>query len=108
MDEYNLLCVKAVKANESENKVLDPRLVAIVKQMLDKCMQDGKFEQATGIALECRRLDKLKEVISKSENAHAMLSYCLRLSETFVNRCEFSHEVLRLLVINCGALSLAT
>ena len=104
VDEYILLSVKAAEANESEKTVLDPRLVAIVERMLDKCMQDGKFQQAVGIALECRRLDKLEEAISRSENAPAMLSYCLRLSQTFVNRREFRHEVLRLLVKNYQAL----
>ena len=99
VDEYILLSVKASESNEAKEKtVLDPRLVAIVERMLDKCMQDGKFQQAVGIALECRRLDKLEEAISRSENAPAMLSYCLRLSQTFVNRREFRHEVLRLLV----------
>jgi 26S proteasome regulatory subunit N2 len=100
VDEYILLSVKAAeeKVEGKEKTVLDPRLVAIVERMLDKCMQDGKFQQAVGIALECRRLDKLEEAISRSENEPAMLSYCLRLSQTFVNRREFRHEVLRLLV----------
>ncbi|XP_024382538.1 26S proteasome non-ATPase regulatory subunit 1 homolog A [Physcomitrium patens] len=98
VDEYILLSVKAAESNESEKTALDPRLVAIVERMLDKCMQDGKFQQAVGVALECRRLDKLEESIIRSENASAMLSYCLRLSQTFVSRREFRHEVLRLLV----------
>lgn len=97
VDEYISLSVKASET-ESESMPLDPRLVAIVERMLDKCMQDGKFQQAVGIALECRRLDKLEEAIIRSENAPAMLSYCLRISQTFVNRREFRHEVLRLLV----------
>ncbi|KAJ7518282.1 hypothetical protein O6H91_21G062200 [Diphasiastrum complanatum] len=61
-------------------------------------MSDGKFQQAVGIALECRRLDKLEQAISKSENVSAMLSYCLRLSQTHVDKREFRHEVLRLIV----------
>ena len=98
VDEYILLSVKAAESQESEKAILDSRLVAIVERMLEKCMQDGKFQQAVGIALECRRLDKLEEAIARSENAPAMLSYCLRLSQTFVSRREFRHEVLRLLV----------
>ncbi|HLM69704.1 MAG TPA: HEAT repeat domain-containing protein, partial [Longimicrobium sp.] len=101
-----LLSVKAAEAGSEAERgaALDPRLVAIVERMLDKCMQDGKFQQAVGIALECRRLDKLEEAIGRSENAPAMLSYCLRLSQTFVNRREFRHEVLRLLVRSYQAL----
>lgn len=104
VDEYIALSVKASESSESDKSPLDPRLVAIVERMLDKCMQDGKFQQAVGIALECRRLDKLEEAITRSENAPAMLSYCLRLSQTFVNRREFRHEVLRLLVKSYQAL----
>ena len=61
VDEYILLSVKAAESQELEKAILDPRFVAIVERMLEKCMQDGKFQQAVGIALECRRLDKLEE-----------------------------------------------
>ncbi|KAL2620791.1 hypothetical protein R1flu_000996 [Riccia fluitans] len=97
IDEYIHLNVKASEAIE-ESPPLDPRLVAIVEKMLDKCMSDGKFQQAVGIALECRRLDKLEEAITKSENIPSLLSYTLRLSQTFVTKREFRHAVLRLLV----------
>lgn len=46
-----------------------------------------------GIALECHRLDKLEEAIQKSDNVHAMLAYCLRLSQTFVTGREYREEV---------------
>lgn len=83
-----------------EDGALDPRLAEIVDRMLDKCMEDRKFKQAVGIALECRRLDKLEDLIKRSGNPVTTLAYCLKLSQTFVNRKEFRHEVLRLLVDN--------
>ncbi|RVW78402.1 26S proteasome non-ATPase regulatory subunit 1-like A [Vitis vinifera] len=42
-----------------------PRLEAIVERMLDKCIVDGRYQQAMGMAVECRRLDKLEEAITR-------------------------------------------
>ncbi|KAI3679368.1 hypothetical protein L2E82_51417 [Cichorium intybus] len=58
---------------------VDPRLEAIVERMLDKCITDKKHQQAIGTAIECHRLDKLKEAIINSENVHATLSYCINI-----------------------------
>ncbi|MBA0710485.1 hypothetical protein Golax_009769, partial [Gossypium laxum] len=66
--------------------------------MLDKCIMDRKYQQAMGIAIECRRLDKLEEAITRSENVHAILAYCTHVSHSFVYRREYRREVLRLLV----------
>ncbi|KAF8388402.1 hypothetical protein HHK36_027070 [Tetracentron sinense] len=97
IDEYANLKSKAAESNEEEAKV-DPRLEAIVERMLDKCILDGKYQQAMGMAIECRRLDKLEEAIMRSDNVHGTLSYCINISHSFVNRREYRHEVLRLLV----------
>jgi len=32
-----------------------------------RCIVDGKYQQAMGTAIECRRLDKLEEAISRSD-----------------------------------------
>lgn len=97
IDEYAALRTKAAESNE-EALQMDPRLEAIVERMLDKCILESKFQQAVGIALECRRLDKLEEAIMKSDNVSGMLSYCINVSQTFVHRREYRCEVLRLLV----------
>ncbi|KAF3975701.1 hypothetical protein ACB098_02G103300 [Castanea mollissima] len=97
IDEYANLKTKAAESNDEAAKV-DPRLEAIVERMLDKCIADGKYPQAMGIAIECRRLDKLEEAITKSDNVHGTLSYCINVSHSFVNLREYRHEVLRLLV----------
>ncbi|XP_073053545.1 26S proteasome non-ATPase regulatory subunit 1 homolog A-like isoform X2 [Primulina eburnea] len=77
---------------------VDSRLEAIVERMLDKCIVDGKNQQAIGMAIECRRLDKLEEAVIKSDNIHATINYCIDVSHSFVNRREYRREVLRLLV----------
>lgn len=54
---------------------------------------DGKNQQAIGMAIECRRLDKLEEAVIKSENIHATINYCIDVSHSFVNRREYRREV---------------
>ncbi|OMO93042.1 Proteasome/cyclosome, regulatory subunit [Corchorus capsularis] len=96
IDEYASLRSKA--AESSDEATVDPRLEAIVERMLDKCITDGKYQQAMGIAIECRRLDKLEEAITRSDNVHGTLAYCINVSHSFVYRREYRREVLRLLV----------
>ncbi|KAM2404235.1 hypothetical protein EV1_031240 [Malus domestica] len=97
IDEYASLKSKAAESN-AESVNVDSRLEAIVERMLNKCIMDGKYQQAMGIAIECRRLDKLEEAIIKSDNVQGTLSYCIHVSHSFVNLREYRHEVLRLLV----------
>lgn len=99
VDEYISINLRQEKGEE-ECLPLDPRLVTVVDRMLDQCLLDGKCQQAVGIALECRRLDKLQEAIRCSQNLDERLSQCLKLSQTFVSCREFRCEVLRLLVDN--------
>jgi len=54
---------------------------------------DGKYQQAMGTAIECRRLDKLEEAISRSDNVEGTLSYCIHVSHSFVNLREYRQEV---------------
>ncbi|KAL6338533.1 hypothetical protein AAG906_020635 [Vitis piasezkii] len=96
IDEYASLKSKAAESNNEA--LVDPRLEAIVERMLDKCIVDGRYQQAMGMAVECRRLDKLEEAITRSDNVHGTLSYCINISHSFVNRREYRHEVLRRLV----------
>ncbi|KAI7979534.1 hypothetical protein LOK49_Contig312G00003 [Camellia lanceoleosa] len=91
IDEYVSVKSKATKSNDEAAKT-DPRLEAIVERMLDKCILDGKYQQAIGMAIECRRLDKLDEAIMRSDNIHATLSHCINISHSFVNLREYRHE----------------
>ncbi|OIW15206.1 hypothetical protein TanjilG_08798 [Lupinus angustifolius] len=97
IDEYASLKYKAAESSDESAKV-DPRLEAIVERMLDKCIIDGKYHQAMGISIECRRLDKLEEAITRSDDVKGTLSYCINVSHSFVNLREYRQEVLRLLV----------
>ncbi|KAK9725768.1 hypothetical protein RND81_05G167900 [Saponaria officinalis] len=97
IDEYASLRNKAADSIEEASKI-DPRLEAIVERMLEKCILDGKYQQAMGMSIECRRLDKLEEGIMRSDNAPGCLAYCINVSHSYVNRREYRREVLRLLV----------
>ncbi|KAL7145177.1 hypothetical protein ABFS83_07G062900 [Erythranthe nasuta] len=90
IDEYVSLRTKAA--------VIDSRLEAIVEGMLDKCIADGKYKQAIGVAIECRRLDKLEEAVLCCANFESTINYCIDVSHSFVNPREYRHEVLRVIV----------
>ncbi|XP_062226670.1 26S proteasome non-ATPase regulatory subunit 1 homolog A-like isoform X2 [Phragmites australis] len=97
LDEYASIKTRVSKATEEEENV-DPRLEAIVERMLEKCILDGKYQQAMGMSVECRRLDKLEEAIARCDNIQGALSYCINLSHQYVNHREYRFEVLRCLV----------
>ncbi|KAG1657731.1 hypothetical protein FOA52_011993 [Chlamydomonas sp. UWO 241] len=91
----------AERVKEAEGKadvVIDPRLTAIVERMLDRCCEAGQSEQAVGVALESRRLDKLEEVITRSADVTAALKYALSVCQNLVVSREFRQQVLRLLI----------
>jgi hypothetical protein len=58
-----------------------------------RCIADGKCQQAMGMAVECRRLDKLDVAISQCDNVYGALSYCINLSHQYVNHREYRCEV---------------
>jgi len=94
LDEYTAIQSRGT----GEEKTIDPRLEAIVERMLDKCILDGKYQQAMGMSVECRRLDKLEAAISRCDNLHGVLSYCINLSHQYVSHREYRLEILQCLV----------
>ena len=91
----------------------DARLVAIVERMFDRCVSslhlsaasccahaprrscfaDGQYQQAIGIALESRRLDKLEQAVLSSGDAPGHLAYALRVCQTLVSSRDFRRKV---------------
>ncbi|XP_026412385.1 26S proteasome non-ATPase regulatory subunit 1 homolog A-like [Papaver somniferum] len=97
IDEYAIFKKAAAETNQEADKV-DPRLEVIVDRMLRKCISDQKYQQAIGIAIECRRLDIIEEAITKSDNIPAALDYCIHLAHSFVTLKEYRSEVLCVIV----------
>ncbi len=58
-----------------------------------RCFRDGQFEQAVGIALEARRLDKVDQAVQKAPDKVATLTYALRVCQNLVISREFRFEV---------------
>jgi len=57
------------------------------------CFADGQYQQAIGIALESRRLDKLEQAVLSSGDAPAHLAYSLRVTQTLVSSRDFRRKV---------------
>ena len=66
----------AVRADALTGAHLPPALYC------DRCFVDGQFQQAIGIALESRRLDKLEEAITRSNDVAGILDYATKVSQS--------------------------
>lgn len=63
IDEYTSLR----RQSESDESIsIDPRMENIIDQMFQRCYRDSCFEQAVGIALDTRRIDKFTEICDKA------------------------------------------
>lgn len=89
-----------VQAIDSPNdaKPIDPRLEAIVNRMIQRCLDDGQYRQALGIALETRRMDIFESAISRSDDINAMLAYAFQVTMSLIQNRAFRNTVLRCLV----------
>lgn len=67
--------------------------------MFQRCIDDGEYKQAIGIALESKRLDVVEDVISKG-NPHELLSFVIEVSMTLVQNLQFRNEVCKRSVYN--------
>ena len=65
--------------------------------MFERCINDGEYRQAIGIALESRRLDVLKRVLEVARDPE-LFSYLLDAVMTVSITIELRDQVLRLLV----------
>jgi 26S proteasome regulatory subunit N2 len=88
----------ALAENPADAKPIDPRLEAIVNKMIQRCLDDGQYRQALGIALETRRMDIVEASIMKSDDVSAMLSYAFQITMSLIQNRSFRNTVLRCLV----------
>lgn len=72
IDHYTKLRVENAELPEDEEKKsIDPRLEGIVNKMFLRCLDDHKYKQAIGIALETRRLDMFEKTILESVSIYS-------------------------------------
>lgn len=70
---------------EDEEKIgIDPRLEGIVNKMFLRCLDDHKYKQAIGIALETRRLDMFEKTILESVSTYCRSPTAVDCTERFL------------------------
>ncbi|RDB29217.1 26S proteasome non-ATPase regulatory subunit 1 A [Hypsizygus marmoreus] len=55
---------------------VDPRLQSIIESIFSRCIVEGEFRQAIGIALESRRLDVISSIYQQTQDI-SLLSYAM-------------------------------
>lgn len=79
IDHYTKLRVEnAEMPEDEEKKSIDPRLEGIVNKMFLRCLDDHKYKQAIGIALETRRLDMFEKTILESVSHWIVNPFCFQ------------------------------
>lgn len=88
----------ALAEKAKDAKEIDPRLEAIVNRMFQRCLGDGQYRQALGLALETRRMDIFEKAIKESDDENGMLSYAFQVAMSLIQNRGFRNKVLRSLV----------
>lgn len=88
----------ADEAKTVDTKPVDARLEVIVNRMIQRCLDDGQYRQALGIALETRRMDIFEAAITRSDDINAMLAYAFQVAMSLIQNRAFRNTVLRCLV----------
>ncbi|XP_026468281.1 26S proteasome non-ATPase regulatory subunit 1 [Ctenocephalides felis] len=84
--------------NSPQAKPIDPRLEAIVNRMFQRCLDDGQYRQALGLALETRRMDIFEASIMQSDDVCGMLAYAFQVTMSLIQNRGFRAGILRSLV----------
>jgi len=72
----------------------------VIDKMFHRCFKEKQFKQAIGIALEARRVDKVKEAIEMSGSEMEInLGYTLKLAQEILQSNDFRTEVIKLLFL---------
>nr|CAH7769373.1 unnamed protein product [Callosobruchus chinensis] len=88
----------ALAENSPDVKPIDSRLEAIVDRMFKRCLDDGQYRQALGLALETRRMDIFESAVSRSDDVIGMLTYAFQVAMSLIQNRAFRNTVLRSLV----------
>eukprot|EP01038_Epipyxis_sp_PR26KG_P006496 gene6496-8931_t len=107
IDEYKSI---RNKVEDGEDLIaIDPRMENIIEQMFHRCYRDNCFEQAIGIALDTKRIDKVAEVCDMAIRVgkEQILGYTFNLCQSARNITprEFRLSVIEVLVNNYSKLA---
>ncbi len=67
-------------SSDQERHKIHPRLEGIIEDLFVRCFVEGSVEQAIGIAIDSRRLDKLKEAMTKAPDLYSSLKATYELA----------------------------
>jgi 26S proteasome regulatory subunit N2 len=98
VDSIVTKCIDDYITLQQSSAEVDPRMESIVNRMFQRCIADGSFEQAIGIAIECRRLDQVSEIVAASSHRTSLLKYCMRVSQTIVSNQAFRSALFRAII----------
>ncbi|KAI0361309.1 26S proteasome regulatory complex non-ATPase subcomplex Rpn2/Psmd1 subunit [Trametes cingulata] len=68
--------IQSRTAEQAGDGKVDPRLQGIIEGIFRRCIEDGEYRQAIGIALESRRLDVIKHIYEQTHDT-SLLSYAM-------------------------------
>ncbi|KIK70882.1 hypothetical protein GYMLUDRAFT_66097 [Collybiopsis luxurians FD-317 M1] len=74
IDKYIELCTEG-QTNGKQEKI-DPRLQRIIENIFMRCISEGEYKQAVGIALESNRLDIISKIYEQTHDT-SILSYAM-------------------------------
>lgn len=101
IDEYKTL---RLQQESDPTVVIDPKMENVMEQMFQRCYRDHCFDQAIGVALDTRRLDKVTEVVKTAiaSKHEEILGYTFNLCKSArnVNPREFRLSVIGILIEN--------
>jgi 26S proteasome regulatory subunit N2 len=66
--------------------------------MIERCLEDGQYRQALGIAFETRRMDIVEKAIMNSDDVGGMLVYAFQVTMGLIQNRSFRNTVLECLV----------
>ncbi|KZT05866.1 26S proteasome regulatory complex non-ATPase subcomplex Rpn2/Psmd1 subunit [Laetiporus sulphureus 93-53] len=68
--------IKARTDEQAGGRKIDPKLQNIIEGIFRRCIADGEYKQAIGIALESHRLDVITQIYESTEDV-SLLSYTM-------------------------------
>eukprot|EP00056_Hartaetosiga_gracilis_P005344 m.83845 g.83845 ORF g.83845 m.83845 type:complete len:957 (-) comp12136_c0_seq1:91-2961(-) len=80
-----------------KNAEVDGALEGIANRLFQQCLDDGTYEQLIGLSLECHRLDLIHSAIQEADDKAALISYCFKMTVSFVSNRTFRDSVLEML-----------
>eukprot|EP00397_Hematodinium_sp_SG-2012_P020973 GEMP01021640.1.p1 GENE.GEMP01021640.1~~GEMP01021640.1.p1 ORF type:complete len:655 (+),score=78.73 GEMP01021640.1:79-1965(+) len=71
---------------DPKQPTINPKLENVVERMFKQCLDEKEFKQGLGIAIECRRLDRVHDFILATPDVFETVQYCMDLAPRLNSR----------------------